>query len=221
MAVVCVELFLTFPFSPFAAVSLCGVAGLAQTFPSLTVSGPFLLDAPDFHVPPDRILPSQLRSSYRALPLHLHFNNCSGVLGFVSSFDVAKQLQPSPSHNRRYLCQFRFLQDCPHSSGVPTGSPPIAHRSILIAASVESLSGISGSSISLGLSCRIANHSTQFSPFRPCLCYSVLHVFTGSSSPVYRWPKIFEGLDCWQVDNFGLRVSLHSDRICLLCCLRY
>ena len=50
-----VSLFLTC--SPFAAVCLCGVAGLAQTFPSLTVSGPFLPDAPRFHVPPDRILP--------------------------------------------------------------------------------------------------------------------------------------------------------------------
>ena len=98
-------------FSPFAAVSLCGVAGLAETFPFRTVSGPFLLDAPRRHVPPDRILPSQLWSSSRALPLHLHFYNCSDVLGFVSPFDVAKPLQPSPSHNRRYLFQFRFLQD--------------------------------------------------------------------------------------------------------------
>ena len=32
--------FLTF--SPFAVVSLFGVAGLAETFPSFTVSGPFL-----------------------------------------------------------------------------------------------------------------------------------------------------------------------------------
>ena len=72
--------------------SLCGVAGLAKTFPSITVSGPFLPDAPRFHVPPGRILPPQLWSSSRALPLHLQFDNCSAVLGFVSSFDVAKPL---------------------------------------------------------------------------------------------------------------------------------
>ena len=98
-------------FSPFAAVSLYGVTGLAETFPFRTVSGPFLPDAPRFHVPPDRYLPPQLWSSSRALSLHLHFNNCSDVLGFVSSFDVAKPVQPPPSHNRRYLFHFRFLQD--------------------------------------------------------------------------------------------------------------
>ena len=102
------------PFSLFAAVSLCGVAGLAQTFPSLTVSGPFLLDTPrlslltvSFHI--NLGLPL-----YRALPLHLHFDNCSDVLGFVFSFDMAKPLQPSPSHNRLYLFHFRFLHPhCP------------------------------------------------------------------------------------------------------------
>ena len=40
-------------FSPFAAVSLFGVAGLAETFPSFSVSGPFLLDFPGFQVPSD------------------------------------------------------------------------------------------------------------------------------------------------------------------------
>ena len=98
-------------FSPFAAVSLCGVAGLAQTSPFLTVGGPFLLDTPRFHVSLDRVLPPQLWSSSRALPLHLHFDNRSDVLGFVSSLDVAEPLQPSPSHNCRYLFHFRFLQD--------------------------------------------------------------------------------------------------------------
>ena len=60
-------------FSPFAAVFLFGVAGLAETFPFLSVSGPFLLDFPGFQVPSDSIFPSQLWSSSRALPLHLHF----------------------------------------------------------------------------------------------------------------------------------------------------
>ena len=97
------------PFSPFAAVSLCWVAGLAQTSPFLTVGGPFLLDTPRFHVSLDRVLPPQLWSSSRALPLHLHFDNRSDVLGFVSSLDVAEPLQPSPSHNCHYLFHFRFL----------------------------------------------------------------------------------------------------------------
>ena len=80
------HLFSFSPFLPFAAVSLCGVVGLAKTFSSLTVSGPFLSDAPRFHVPPDRILPLPLWSSSKALPLLLHFDNCSAVLSFVSSF---------------------------------------------------------------------------------------------------------------------------------------
>ena len=103
--------FCKYNFSPFAAVSLCRVAGLVNTFPSLTVSGPFLPDAPRFHVSPDRICPPQLRSSSRALPLHLHFDNYSDVLGFISSFDVPEPFQHSPSHNRRYWFHLRFLQD--------------------------------------------------------------------------------------------------------------
>ena len=78
-------------FLPLVPVFLCGVAGLAQTFPSFPVSGPFLPDAPRRHVPPDRILPPQLWSSSKALPLDLHF--C-----FISSFNVPEPFQPSPSH---------------------------------------------------------------------------------------------------------------------------
>ena len=88
-------------FSPYADVSLCEVAGLAETLPSLTVSGPFLIDAPGFQVPSDSVFPSQPRSSSRALPLHLHFHSCSDVFSFTSSF-VPEPFQPSPSHNRRY-----------------------------------------------------------------------------------------------------------------------
>ena len=98
-------------FSPFAVVSLCGVAGLAETFPSFPVSGPFLPDSPGFHVPPDRIFPPQLRSSSMALPLHLHFDNCSDVFCFISSFDVPESIQHSPSHNHRYRFHPCFLQD--------------------------------------------------------------------------------------------------------------
>ena len=99
------------PFSPFAAVSLFGVAGLAETFPFFSVGGPFLLDFPGFQVPSDSIFPSQLWSSSRALPLHLHFCNCSDVFSFTSPFDVSKPFQPSPSHNRRYRFHLCFFQD--------------------------------------------------------------------------------------------------------------
>ncbi len=78
------------PFSPFAAVSMFGVAGLAETFPSFSVSGPFLLDVPGFQVPSYSIVPPQLWSSSGAPPLHLHFCNCSDVFSFTSSFDVLK-----------------------------------------------------------------------------------------------------------------------------------
>ena len=96
------------PFSPFAAVSLFGVAGLAETFQFFSVSGPFLLDFPGFQVPSDSIFPSQLWSSSRALHHHLYFCNCSDVLSFTSPFDVSKPFQPSPSHNRQLLCDSRI-----------------------------------------------------------------------------------------------------------------
>ena len=80
---------------PFSAVSLCGVAGLAETFPSFPVRGPFLPDVPGFQVPPDCTLPPQLRSSSRVLPLHLHFDNCSDVFSFISSFNMPEPFQPS------------------------------------------------------------------------------------------------------------------------------
>ena len=96
--------------SPFAAVSLCGVAGLAETFPSFPVSGTFLPDVPGFQVPTDSIFPPRLRSSARAIPLHLHFDNCSDVFCFISSFDVHEPFQPSPSHNHRCRFHLCFLQ---------------------------------------------------------------------------------------------------------------
>ena len=101
--------FLMSPFLPFAAVSLGGVASLADTFPSFPVSGPFLPDVPGFQVPPDSIFPPQRRSSSRALPLHLHLNNCSDVFCLISSLDVPEPFQPS--HNHRYRFHPCFLQD--------------------------------------------------------------------------------------------------------------
>ena len=89
---------------------LFGVAGLAETFPSFSVSGPFLPDVPGFQVPSDSIVPPQLWSSSRALPLHLHFNNSSYAFSFISSFDVPEPFQHSP-HNRRYRFHLCFFQD--------------------------------------------------------------------------------------------------------------
>ena len=70
---------------PFAAFSQCGVAGLSDTFPPFPVSGAFLRDVPGFHIPYASVFPSQVRSSSRALPLHLHFHNCSYVFCFIAS----------------------------------------------------------------------------------------------------------------------------------------
>ena len=41
--------------SPFAAVSLLGVVGLAETFPCCPVSAQFLYDFADFHLPSDNV----------------------------------------------------------------------------------------------------------------------------------------------------------------------
>ena len=69
----------------FAAVSLCGVAGLAETIPSLPCSGPFLPDVPGFHVPSDSVFPSQPLYSFTAVP-HSHFDNCAVLLSIYLFF---------------------------------------------------------------------------------------------------------------------------------------
>ena len=90
-------------FKLFVAVSLCVVAGLAETFPSFTVRGPFLPDVPGFQVPPGSrpIYPPQLWSSSRARPLS-SFKQLLGCFQFISSFDVPEPFQHSHSHNHRY-----------------------------------------------------------------------------------------------------------------------
>ena len=97
----------------FVAVSLCGVAGLAGTFPSLSlpVSGPLLLDLPGFHVPSDGVFPSRPRFSSRALPLHLHFRNSSDVYCSMSWLNVPEPFLPSPSHDHRNRLHPCSLQD--------------------------------------------------------------------------------------------------------------
>ena len=79
-------------FSPFAAVFQCGVAGLADTFPSFPVSGPFLPDVPRFQFPSHSIFPPQLWSSSR------------GFLSIVISksaqmFSVSYLLLTCPNHS--------------------------------------------------------------------------------------------------------------------------
>ena len=81
-----------FSFSPFATVSLCMVAGLAETFPSFPVSGPFLPDVPGFQVPPDSVFPPQLWSSSRALP-HIFISTTARI------FSVTSLLLTCPNHS--------------------------------------------------------------------------------------------------------------------------
>ena len=226
------------PFSHFAAVSQCGVAGPAQTFPSLTVNGSFLPDPPRFHVLPEHILPPQLRSSSRALPSI--FISTTALMFSVSSLHLTW-----PNHSNLLLlitvaiCSIFASSKMSSYLRCSNRLSPSAHRTILISAVAIRLSSLTDighvsppySSVGRVTVCMVyqdlqfrwdflvANHSTQFSPFRPCLCFSVLHVFAGSSSPVYRCSNIFAALDCWQVDTFCIRVALHSNRICLLCCL--
>ena len=111
-------------FSHFAAVSLWWVASLADTFPSFPVSGPFLPDVPGFQVLPDSTFPPQLRSSYRALPLHLHFDNCADVFCFISSFDVPEAFNLLLLITIAIGSTFPSPRS-PHLSGVQTGSSPL------------------------------------------------------------------------------------------------
>ena len=57
-------LFSLSPFSPLGAVSLCEVLDLAETFPCLPVSDPFLPNVPGSHVPSGSVFQSQPRFFY-------------------------------------------------------------------------------------------------------------------------------------------------------------
>ena len=75
------SLFLTFRPSPCV-----GVAGLAETFPSLLLSGPFITDLSGYCVLSDNVLPSQPGYSSRVPPFHLQFSNCSKAKQIYNSF---------------------------------------------------------------------------------------------------------------------------------------
>ena len=113
-------------FSPYAAISLCGVAGHAETFPSFPVSGPFRPELPCPNFLSDSVLPLQPRSSSRELPLHL-FSPTSLM------FSVSSPLFTCPNYYHLLL----FMTIATGSTfasnhdlislvfQVPTGSPPL------------------------------------------------------------------------------------------------
>ena len=121
------------PFLPFAAVFLCGVAGLAETFPSFPVSGPFLPDVPGFQVPPDSIIAPQLRSSSKALPSI--FTSTTARM-----FSVSSLLLTCPNHSSLLRLITVAIGSTFASSKISSflwcsnRLTPIAHHTILISA---------------------------------------------------------------------------------------
>ena len=84
---------------------LVRVAGLAETFPSFPVSGPFLPDVPGFKFPSDSVFYRSLDLPLGCLPSHLHFHNCSDVFCFffsrtrtISTFSFSRLLAESLVH---------------------------------------------------------------------------------------------------------------------------
>ena len=129
-------------FLPFAAVSLCGVAGLAQISPFLTVSGPFLLDTPSFHVSLDRVLPPQLWSSSRA-PFPSMFISTTALM-----FSVSSLLLTWLNHSSLLLLITVAICSTFASSKMSSflrcsnWLTPIAHRTILISVVAIRLSSL-------------------------------------------------------------------------------
>ena len=125
----CTYIFLTF--LTFRRRIRVRVAVLAETFPSFSVSGPFFLDVPGFQVPSDSIVPPQLWSSSRALPLHLLFCNCSDFSATARMFSVSPLLLTRLNQSILLrlitvaIVSTLLLPRSPHFSGVLTGSPPL------------------------------------------------------------------------------------------------
>ena len=120
--------------TPFAAVSLCGVAGLADTIPSFSVSGPFLPDVPGLQVPPDCILQPQLRSSSSALPSIFisttarMFSVSSLLLTCTNNSSLIRLITIAMGNGGGY--HILLLPRSHHLSGVLTYSPPLHHSHI-------------------------------------------------------------------------------------------
>ena len=68
----------------------------------MMMTGPFLVDVPGLHVPSDRVFLSHPVSSSSALPIHLHFDNCSDVFCFIASFQMPEPFQLYPSRECHY-----------------------------------------------------------------------------------------------------------------------
>ena len=104
------------------------IAGLAETFPSFSVSGPFLLDVPGFQVPSDSIVPLQF-----GLPLgrfHSIFISATARM-----FSVSPLLLTCPNHSSLLrLITVAIASTFASSSFLRCSNrlTPIAHRTILI-----------------------------------------------------------------------------------------
>ena len=110
---------------------------------------------------------SQLRSSSRALPLHLHFCNCSNVFCFISSVNMPDPFQPLPSHNHRYryrICIFRDILISPVFQQAHSHCP--SYNSHLYCCHIP------GAWFSLELSCRKSLHSALSISTRPLPLFS-------------------------------------------------
>ena len=96
--------------------SLCaGAADLAETFPSLPVSGPFLPDLPCFLVSSDSVLPG---SSSTALPLHI-------ISATALMFSVSC-LFTCPNHSNLLSVSPLLPPRSAHFSDVPVCSHPLS-----------------------------------------------------------------------------------------------
>ena len=118
-------------FSPFSAVSSCVVAGLAETFPSLSVSYPFLPDVPGFKVPSYRVF-------YRHFGLPLVRFHSTFISATALRFHVSDLLLTCPNHSNLRLLVTIAIGTTFASSKISSflwcsnRLTPIAHRTILI-----------------------------------------------------------------------------------------
>ena len=130
-------------------------SGSCRDLSIIPCSGPFLPDVPGFQVPSDSVFPSQLQSSYRALPLHLHFPDCSDVFCFVF-------LLTCPNHSNLRLLITVDIYSTFASSKISfllcsNRLTPIAHRTILISVVAKRFSSLTdiAQHIMVSIYCRV------------------------------------------------------------------